>query len=45
MKFDVVVGNPPYQIDTNGSGRQATPVYQKFVETAINLQPNYLVFD
>lgn len=43
MKFDVIVGNPPYQIDTNGSGRQATPVYQKFVETAINLQPNYLV--
>lgn len=43
MEFDVVVGNPPYQIDTNGSGRQATPVYQKFVEAAINLQPNYLV--
>lgn len=32
FKFDVVVGNPPYQEDTNGAGRQAKPLYNLFVE-------------
>lgn len=27
MKFDFVIGNPPYQEDTDGAGRQAKPVY------------------
>lgn len=27
FKFDVVIGNPPYQEDTNGAGRQAKPMY------------------
>lgn len=42
MKFDVIVGNPPYQISSNGSTR-TKPLYHRFVQEAIAMNPRYVL--
>ncbi len=42
MKFDVIVGNPPYQVDSDGNTR-TKPVYNLFVQRAIEMNPRYVL--
>jgi len=43
MQFDVIVGNPPYQLnDGGGTGSSAKPIYDKFVLQAIKFKPRFI---
>ena len=42
MKFNAIVGNPPYQVMDGGNKSSAVPVYHEFVRIGKKMQPQYL---
>lgn len=42
MQFNAIIGNPPYQSETGGAGRQAKPVYNHFIDCAKMMEPGYI---
>lgn len=42
MKFNAIVGNPPYQVMDGGAGASAMPIYNKFVEISKQIKPYYI---
>lgn len=42
LKFDIVVGNPPYQMKGGGGGVNDSAIYHLFVDQALDLNPTYI---
>ena len=44
MQFDVIIGNPPYQMTGGAGGSSDSSIYHLFVEQALNVDPRYAAF-
>lgn len=42
VNFDIVVGNPPYQLSTSRHSAQSKPIYDKFVEISKHVEPRFV---
>ena len=43
LQFDIIIGNPPYQLNDTSLSASASPLYHLFIEQGIKLEPKYLI--
>ena len=44
MNFDIIVGNPPYQLKGGSGGTNDAPIFQDFCSLGFKLKPSYACF-